>query len=74
MDNMRPVYKHNESAYVVLQEKAIHHFAKTMDDLNPNMEYVQMYMKWLGADHVLRNQTHFIFCETIPDIDFEIVE
>jgi hypothetical protein len=71
---MRPIYKHNESAYVVLQEKSIHHFAKTMDDPNPNMEYVQMYMKWLGADYVLRNQTHFIFCETIPDIDFEIVE
>jgi hypothetical protein len=58
----------------VLQEKAIHHFAKTMDDPNPNMEYVQMYMKWLGADHVLKTQTHFLFCETIPDIDFEIVE
>jgi hypothetical protein len=71
---MRPVYKHNESAYVVLQEKAIHHFAKTMDDPNPNMEYVQMYMKWLGADHVLKTQSHFLFCETIPDIDFEIVE
>lgn len=71
---MRSVYKHNDSAYIVLQQKPIHHFAKTMDDDHPNMEYVQMYMKWLGADHVLRTPTHFLFCETIPDVDFEIVE
>ena len=33
-----------------------------------------MYMNWLRCDHVLNNQTHFMFCETIPDVDFEIVE
>ena len=74
MVQMKSVYKHGDSAYIVMQEKPIYHFAKTMDDQYPNMEYVQMYMKWLGADHVLRTQTHFLFCETIPDVDFEIVE
>jgi hypothetical protein len=43
-------------------------------DEAPNMEYVQEYMKWLKADHVLQTQTHFMFCETIPDVDFENVE
>jgi hypothetical protein len=38
------------------------------------MEIVQQYMTAVGADHVLRTQTHFMFCETIPDVDFEIVE
>lgn len=71
---MRSVYLHNDSAYIIMQQKPIHYFAKTMDDEYPNMEYVNMYMKWLGADHVLRTQTHFLFCETIPDVDFEIVE
>ena len=33
------------------------------------MEYVQMYMKWLKCDHVLNNQTHFMFCETIHDAE-----
>jgi hypothetical protein len=30
-----------------------------------------MYRDWLGADHVLRDQTHYIFCETIDDVEFE---
>jgi hypothetical protein len=70
---MTPVYKHGESAYIVMRQTPVHHFAKGFED-PPNMEYVQMYMKWLGADHVLRTQTHFMFCETIPDVDFEIIE
>jgi hypothetical protein len=28
-------------------------------------------MKWCGADHVLKNQTHFLFCETIEEVEFE---
>ncbi len=70
---MRPVYKHNDKAYIVLRQKLIYAFSKTMDE-EPNMELVQEFMKWIGADHVLRTQTHFMFCETIPDVDFEIVE
>jgi hypothetical protein len=56
-----------------MRQTPVHHFAKGFDD-PPNMEYVQSYMKWLGADHVLRTQTHFMFCETVPDVDFEIIE
>jgi hypothetical protein len=70
---MRPVYKHNDMAYIVLRQKLIYAFSKTADE-EPNMELVREFMKWVGADHVLRTQTHFMFCETIPDVDFEIVE
>jgi hypothetical protein len=71
---MKSVYIHNDIAYIIIQQKLIQYFAKTLDDTYPNMEYVNIYMKWLGADHVLRTSTHFLFCETIPDVDFEIVE
>jgi len=70
---MRPVYKHNDTAYLILSQKPIHHFARTFDD-PPDMEIVQQYMHAVGADHVLRTQTHFMFCETVPDVDFEIIE
>ena len=60
------VYIHNESAYIVLRQKPIYAFSKTFD-AEPEMELVQMFMKWCGADHVLRTQTHFMFCETIQD-------
>ena len=68
---MRPVYKHNDAAYVILDQKLISHFAPRLDE-QPNMEYVHMWMKWRGADHVLRNETHFMFCETIKDAEYEM--
>ena len=67
------VYQHNDSKYIILDQRPIHVFAKTMDD-EPNMEMVQVYMKWRGADHVLRTQTHFLFCETIQDAVLDIEE
>jgi hypothetical protein len=70
---MIPVYKHGESAYVVLRQKPIHYFAPKLEE-QPDMQHVQQYMQWCGADHVLRTQTHFMFCETVPDIDFETSE
>lgn len=67
------IYLHGDAAYIVLTQRPIYAFAKTMD-AEPNMEHVQMYMKWCKADHVLRTQTHFMFCETILDVDFETIE
>jgi len=64
----RSVYSHNGEAYIIIDQKLIHHFCKTFED-EPNMKYVQMYMEWCKADHVLRNQSHFLFCETITDAE-----
>jgi len=61
----------NDNAYIVKKEVAQHNFQiKGQNQLN--MKLVEDYMKWLGCDHVLRTQTHFLFCETIPDA--EIIE
>ena len=68
---MKSVYKHGEAAYIVLKKKPIFHFASKLGD-EPDMEYVKLYMEWIKSDHVLRSETHFIFCETIPDA--EIIE
>jgi hypothetical protein len=70
---MTPLYYHNNEAYQVKRSVLIHHFAPTLED-QPNMEYVQMYRDWVGADHVLRTATHFLFCETVPTVDFETIE
>ena len=61
---------HNGIAYKVLRAKFISHFAPKLDE-HPNMEYVQLFRDWVGADHVLRTPTHFLFCETVRDTDFE---
>ena len=59
----RPVYNHNGESYIILDQVAPHHFSKSYEE-QPNM-------KWFGADHVLKNQTHFLFCETIEEVEFE---
>ena len=61
----------NDQAYVVKRELPIQKFElKGTDRLN--MELVQAYRDWLGCDHVLRSQTHFMFCETIEEVEEEI--
>jgi hypothetical protein len=70
---MKKLYIHGDVAYIVLDQRPIHHFASQVD-APPDMQYVQTYMQWCAADHVLRTQTHFMFCETITDCDFEITE
>ena len=70
---MTPLYYHNNEAYQVRRSVLIHHFAPTLDD-QPNMEYVQLYRNWVGADHVLRTPTHFLFCETVQSVEFEEIE
>tara|TARA_R110001592_G_scaffold232936_1_gene490470 strand:- start:402 stop:554 length:153 start_codon:yes stop_codon:yes gene_type:complete len=37
-----------------------------------NMELLQSYRDYLGCNHVLRSQTHFLMCEVIEEA--EIIE
>jgi hypothetical protein len=66
MATMTPIYKHGDAAYVILRKKPISYFAAKLGEM-PNMDYVKIYMEWVQADHVLRSDTHFMFCETVQD-------
>lgn len=58
----------NDKAYVVKKEVNVNAFSiKGKNELNMNL--VQAYRDWMGCDHVLRTQTHFLFCETIEDAE-----
>jgi hypothetical protein len=66
---MKQLYIHNGKAYLVIRKVPIGKFEV---DYHPeNMEQVKMYRDWVGADHVLRDQTYFLFVETIQDVEFE---
>jgi hypothetical protein len=67
------IIKHNDKAYGVLRQVPMHHFANRIDT-PPNGEYVNMFKEWCGADIIIQTDTHFMFCETIPDVDFETTE
>lgn len=66
---MKPIYHHGEKSYVMMRKVPIYKFR--IDEHPENMEWVKMYRDWLGADHVLRDQTHFMFCQTIEDVEWE---
>jgi hypothetical protein len=66
-DNIRI---HNDIAYRVIIQIPLHRFAKTIDAAI-DMNLVKQYRDALGADHVLQTPTHYMFCETIPDVEFE---
>jgi hypothetical protein len=68
MGTMKSIYKHGDAAYIVLKQKPISHFARKIGE-QPDMEYVKLYMEWVQADHVLRSETHFMFCETIQEAE-----
>tara|TARA_R110000772_G_scaffold7215_1_gene24709 strand:- start:676 stop:897 length:222 start_codon:yes stop_codon:yes gene_type:complete len=61
----------SDNSYRVKRDIIITKFViKGTDQIN--MDLVQAYRDWLGCDHVLRSQTHFMFCQTIQEA--EIVE
>jgi hypothetical protein len=66
---MKRMMKHGDNAYIVVAESLISKFGTE----EPDMEYVKVFRDWLKADHVLRTQTHFLFCETIQDVEWEDV-
>lgn len=70
---MKHITYHNNVAYKVHRSIPRHNFTDSTNKVN--MKVVQMWRDYLDCDHVLQNQTHFIFCETIPEVEFiEITE
>lgn len=65
---LKQLYYHNNKAYLINRRIPVHNFEKNKQ---VNLEFVKAWMEWLGCDHVLRDQTHFIFVEKIEDIEFE---
>lgn len=66
---MKELYFFGGNAYIILRRIPIHVFENEEDILN--MDKINVFKDWLGGDHVLRDQFHFLFCETIEDVDFE---
>ena len=62
------IYYRNGNAYLIKRKIPVHNFEKN-EQLD--LDFVKMWCDYLDCDHVLRDQTHFIFVETIQDVDYE---
>ena len=58
----------NNRGYVVKRTVHVSNF-KVKGSNKLDMELCQAFRDWMGCDHVLRTQTHFLFCETIEDAE-----
>ena len=70
---MKPLYKHGDKLYQVKREIAIHNFLPKGGNVI-QMDFVKAWRDWLGVDHVLKTQTHFLFVMNVDDIEFEEVK
>jgi len=66
---MKQLYRHNDKVYLILRRLAHHNVSDKHGNIIPEM--FNAWKQFLGADHVLRDSTHFIYCETVPDVEFE---
>ena len=60
-----------DRGFVVKREMPVHRF-EVKGSNRLNMELCQAYRDYLGCDHVLRTQTHFLFCKTIEDAELVV--
>ncbi len=68
---MKQLYKHNDKYYIVHKKISISSFAHKEGKIELDM--VKECMESLyKVDHVLRNETHFMFVETVQEA--EIIE
>jgi hypothetical protein len=68
---MKQLYQHNDKFYIIHKKISISSFTHKNGKIELDM--VKECMETLyKVDHVLRNETHFMFVETIQDA--EIIE
>ena len=65
----RSLYRNGEDLYIVLREVEISRLLDKAGQIRG--EAFNALKDYLGADKVLKNPTHFLFCETIQEADWE---
>jgi len=69
---MSHLFKHNDKFYVIHRQIPLHHFTDKQGHID--IELVKDWRDYLPkVNHVLRNETHYLFAETIDDAE-EVLE
>lgn len=63
------VVVHDGRMHKVLRAMPVYSFAKK--DGSIYHEKLALWKEHTGANHILKTQTHFIFCETVEEIPWE---
>lgn len=66
---MKELYFNNGKCYLILRKIPHHNVSDKTGKIISEM--FNAWKEWLGADHVLKTSTHFLYCETVPDVEWE---
>ncbi len=67
---MKKLYFYNGNVYLVLRDIPASNFYNK-EELN--REHLNNWKEYLGADHVLKTNDRFLFCETVPEPEWNEV-
>jgi hypothetical protein len=59
---------HNDKLYIPVRSIRKESFAQ---DEKLNLKNAEIYRNMIGCDHVLQNESHFIFCRTVLEAEIE---
>lgn len=60
---------HNEKPFIVKRRIPIYNFAKKDEEVD--LEFVKMWKEYIGCDHVLKDQSCYIFVNNIEEAEYE---
>jgi hypothetical protein len=67
LTHLKTLYHYGDKLYEILREIPVHNFYRK--DGTMLSEYFNAWKGHLGADHVLKTQTHFVFCRNVEDAE-----
>lgn len=65
----RELFKHNDKLYIIKAKSPISSFIDKTGKLH--LDFVKGMQNFFKCDHTLKTETHFLFVETIEEIEFE---
>ena len=65
----RQLFRNGDDLYIIIREIAIHNLSNK--DGSVKAELFNAWKEHLRADKVLKNSTHFLFCETVQEPEWE---
>ena len=65
----RELFKHNDKLYIIKQKALISHFVDKQEKLH--LDLVKEIQNYYLSDHTLKTDSHFLFVETVEEIEFE---
>ena len=67
--SLKTLFRHKDNLFLVLKKMSFDYFHK---DGQLNLDLFHLWKEHIGAEHVLKYENYFLFCEVVEEI--EVIE